>query len=73
MATRNKNHLKTLINAFRVVGTSADDLAQRFTRVSIILHASKADEADVQHAEKVLDAVLADMRAEDDAAKKPAE
>ena len=79
MASRtNKNNLKTLINAFRVVTNSTDDLASCFARVSNYLlmdgvSGDNVDKDDAKNVVKVLNAVLADMRAEDEAAKKPAE
>ena len=77
--TRNtKNNLKTLIEGFRTVFNDAtSDLASSIDRVhAAIRHAANnADilKSDYQHIAKILDAVLADMRAEDEAAKKPAE
>ena len=79
----NKHGIKSLINAFRIVSKSTDDLAACFARVKDMLEVSigEADsdaaaaccKSDAQIAGKVLDAVIADMRAEDAAAKKTAE
>jgi len=82
--TITKNNLKTLIAAYRVTNTNpTDDLEACFARVKDMLEVSigEADsdaaaaccKSDAQIASKVLDAVIADMRADDDAAKKAAE
>ena len=63
MASRNPKHLKTLLAAYRVTNTNpSDDLEDAIDSL----------ETDNDMVFRTLKAVLADMRAEDEAAKKPA-